>query len=89
LEYRTPIFCDECSTLALACFEERVLCTVCLITALASRPDDALSRVTPLWDDGGPDPEDGDGKGKTDHLRASLLLALERERKRRDASFAA
>lgn len=44
-----PIFCDECSVLALAQLDDRVLCADCLLAALAECPPDEIGRrIRPL-----------------------------------------
>jgi hypothetical protein len=44
-----PVFCDECPVLAVAEFDDRVLCLDCLMAALAScAPAEIESHVRPL-----------------------------------------
>jgi len=55
----TPIFCDECSALALVSIDDRVLCAKCLKKALLENADIDTNSIQPLDD---PDPAAVDGK---------------------------
>ena len=45
--YPAPVFCDECSKLALASLDGRLLCTECLLAALTGH-DDWIDGIEPL-----------------------------------------
>lgn len=46
-----PIFCDECSALALVMIEDRVLCAVCLMKILLDSPEPTELKILPLPED--------------------------------------
>lgn len=45
-----PVFCDNCSTLALAKLENAPLCEECLIkSVMSAQQDDITEKITPLF----------------------------------------
>jgi hypothetical protein len=50
LESEMPIFCDNCSTLAVAAFGDELLCTDCLLEAVrrAADPEAAAASIRPI-----------------------------------------
>ena len=48
-KYNSPVFCDNCPTLALATLDGQHLCSGCLLAAIAGeRESDAIERIMPI-----------------------------------------